>query len=551
MPDPEWWRSAVIYQIYPRSFADADGDGIGDLRGITSHISHLHELGVDALWLSPFMRSPQKDHGYDVSDFRDVDPIFGTLDDFDDLVATAHLHGLKVVIDIVPNHSSSEHPAFKAALLAAPGSEARDKYIFRDGRGEHGELPPNNWIHGVLPSPWTRVIEPDGRAGQWYLHIFDSTQPDFNWDNPWVHHEFESILRFWLDRGVDGFRIDVAHGLVKAEGLPDFDHQWQGAIIPSVDPATRPPWIDQDAVHDIYRRWRSIVDEYEPSRMLVAEAWLETERLVRYIRPDEMHQAFNFRFALAPWAAEPLRDIITESLAGDALVGAPTTWVLSNHDIVRHATRLGFPRDYPVPNGIGRDDPQPDADLGLRRARAMSMVMLGLPGSAYLYQGEELGLPEAIDIPDDDRQDYIWVTTGGAVRGRDGCRVPLPWTATGPAFGFNSTGASWLTQPAEYSQFAVQSEATNPSSTLALYRSALQTRRDRRLGDGAVQWIDGLPPGVLGYANAGVAVVANTTDVALFVSVSNKVLLASAPVDAVAPGAMLRLPPNTTVWSTA
>jgi alpha-glucosidase len=543
----EWWRNAVIYQVYPRSFADANGDGIGDLPGITSRLDYLHDLGVDAVWLSPFMRSPQKDHGYDVSDFRDVDPIFGSLADFDAMVSRAHDLGLKVIVDIVPNHSSSEHPAFQEALAAAPGSPERDRYIFRDGRGEHGELPPNNWEHGVLPAPWTRVTEADGQPGQWYLHIFDSSQPDFNWDNPWVHEEFESILRFWLDRGVDGFRIDVAHGLVKEAGLPDFNTPWDGPIIPSIDVSRRPPWIDQDGVHPIYQRWRAIVDEYQPARILVAEAWLETERLIRYVRPDEMHQAFNFRFALAQWSAASMRTVITESLAGDALVGAPTTWVLSNHDIIRHATRLGYPRGTRLPNGLGPEDPQPDAELGLRRARAMSLVMLGLPGSAYLYYGEELGLPEAIDLPDEDREDYIWVSSGGAVRGRDGCRVPMPWAGSAPSFGFGPGPNSWLTQPAEYGALAVEQQTGDSASTLEFYRLALATRRSHALGDGQLTWLEDLPAEILGFRNGDIVVVANPTDEAIRLPLTLQPVVASTVGVAANPGA-LTLPANSAVW---
>ncbi len=381
--DAPWWRDAVIYQIYPRSWADSNGDGIGDLPGITGHLDHLRDLGVDAIWLSPFFTSPQADAGYDVADYRSVDPLFGQLTDADALIGRAHDLGLKVIVDLVPNHSSDEHAWFQAALAAGPGSPERDRYLFRDGTGPDGATPPNNW-ESVFGGPgWTRVIEADGRPGQWYLHLFDVKQPDFNWEHPQVRAEFESVLRFWLDRGVDGFRVDVAHGLIKVAGLPD--HTARTTMLGATEEAaahlldeTPPepthltPYWDQDGVHEIYRQWRAVLDSYgTPDRILCAEAWVEPmERAVLYTRPDEMHQAFNFDFLSAPWHAAELRAVITRSLAAADSVGAPSTWVLSNHDVVRHATRLGYPVGTKRPNGIGASDDQPDEALGLRRARA-------------------------------------------------------------------------------------------------------------------------------------------------------------------------------------
>ncbi|GAB3861514.1 hypothetical protein GCM10027610_104140 [Dactylosporangium cerinum] len=372
----------MIYQVYPRSFADADGDGMGDLRGITSRLDHLAELGVDALWMSPFYPSPQHDAGYDVADYRDVDPRFGTLDDFDALVTAAKARNLRVVVDLVPNHTSSDHAWFLEAIKAGPGSSERERYHFRKGLGPDGELPPNGW-QSVFGGPaWTRV--PDG---EWYLHLFDSSQPDLNWDLPEVRQMFIDVLRFWLDRGVDGFRVDVAHGLIKESGLPD----WTEAQVPITSPGAEhrtPPMWDQDGVHDIYREWRRVLDSYEGDRMMVGEAWVSpAERMARYIRPDEMHQAFNFSYLMAPWTATDQRAAIIESIEGVAPVGAVCTWVLSNHDVVRHASRLGYEPGYSTQGGIGVDDPQPDEALGLRRARAATMLMLSLPGSAYLYQG--------------------------------------------------------------------------------------------------------------------------------------------------------------------
>jgi alpha-glucosidase len=483
-----WWRSAVIYQVYPRSFADSDGDGVGDLPGIRAKLPYLAALGVDALWLSPVYVSPMADAGYDVADYRDVDPVFGSREDVDRLVEQAHALGLRLVLDVVPNHTSDEHVWFQAALASAPGSGERARYLFREGRGASGEQPPNSW-RSVFGGPaWTRVTEADGTPGQWYLHLFDSKQPDLDWTCPEVRAEFEDVLRFWLDRGVDGFRVDVAHGLVKAEGLPDWDAE-QELLEGSGPDGERPPMWDQDGVHEVYRAWRRVLDEYDGDRMLVAEAWVEpAERLAHYVRPDEMHQAFNFAFLTSPWRTADLQASITDSLAASAAVGAPATWVLSNHDVVRHTTRLTLPPGAPRHNGIRATDPQPDEQLGLRRGRAATTVMLALPGSAYLYQGEELGLPEHTTLPDELRQDPTWFRHDGQVAGRDGCRVPLPWQAEAPGFGFGPSGRTWLPQPPSFGAYAADVQESDPSSTLALYRSALQLRRALGLGSGALTW---------------------------------------------------------------
>ncbi|MET0839032.1 MAG: glycoside hydrolase family 13 protein [Marmoricola sp.] len=488
-----WWRDAVIYQIYPRSWADANGDGMGDLPGITARLTHLGELGVDAVWLSPFYTSPQNDAGYDVADYRDVDPRFGSLDDADAMIGRAHELGMRVLVDLVPNHSSSEHPWFQEALASAPGSDARARYIFRDGGGESGEEPPNNWLSVFGGPGWTRVTEADGTPGQWYLHIFDVTQPDFDWTNHEVRDEMESVIRFWLDRGVDGFRIDVAHGLVKAEGLPDAVVEMHEA-----ERTDDMPMFDQPGVHEIYRRWRQITDSYgvegeDADRILCAEAWvLPVEQLAKYVRGDELHQSFNFGFLMTPWIAKELREEITQSLAAVSSYDAPQTWVLSNHDVVRHATRLGYepqPGMLRMP-GIGADDPQPDAETGLRRARAATTVMLALPGSAYLYQGEELGLPEATQLPDELREDPTWERSRHTSRGRDGCRVPIPWEGGAPSYGFGPSEKSWLPQPEVYGELAVDRQAGVPGSTLELYRSLLAARREHRLGRGELTWLD-------------------------------------------------------------
>ena len=543
----DWRRTAVVYQVYPRSFADSDGDGVGDLPGITSRLGSLAELGVDAVWLSPFYKSPQADAGYDVADYRDVDPVFGTLSDFDALLEKAHALGIKVIIDLVPNHSSDEHVWFQQALAAAPGSAERERYVFRDGRGEDGELPPNNWVSCFRGPAWTRITNPDGTPGQWYLHLFDTKQPDWNWENPEVRDEFLSVLAFWLDRGADGFRVDVAHSLIKAPGLPDLDTRQLAG--PDADPEsffqTGPMW-DQDRVHEVYRSWRSLLDTYSPDRILVAEAWVQPlSRLARYVRRDEMHQAFNFDYLEAEWNAAELRKTIATSTAANEIVGAPTTWVLSNHDVVRHVSRLGLAQARPRPNGIRALDDQPDHVLGLRRARAATLLMLGLPGSAYLYQGEELGLPDHTALDDDLRQDPTWWRSGHTEAGRDGCRVPLPWEADKPGLGFGPTGGTWLPQPSSYTELARDRQSNTDGSTLEMYKSALALRRAFKLGAGSLEWIAGLGDNVVGFVNGEVSVITNMGQAPVALP-AGELLMASGDV----PGNGT-LPVDTTVWMVA
>ena len=541
-PGSEWWRSAVIYQIYPRSFADASNDGIGDLPGITSKLDDLLELGVDALWLSPFMTSPQKDAGYDVADYCDVDPIFGTLADFDAMLEGAHARGIRVIVDLVPNHSSDQHVWFQAALAAAPGSPERARYMFRDGLGENGEVPPNNW-ESVFGGPaWTRIVEPDGTPGQWYLHLFDTSQPDFDWSNEEVREGFRGVLRFWLDRGVDGFRVDVAHGLVKKDGLPDYTPPADAASMGGEE-ADVPYW-GQPGVHEIYRDWHVLLAEYEGDRALAAEAWLPSPaKTALWVRSDEMNQAFNFEYLETPWNAPKLRAVIAESLAAYGAVGAPSTWVLSNHDVIRHASRLALTGDVPQGTGIGPgSEVQPIPALGLRRARAASTMMLALPGSAYLYQGEELGLPEVVDLPDSARQDPTWFRTHGERYGRDGCRVPIPWTANGPSYGFNGSGASWLPQPTQWAGLARDVQRNEPDSTLSLYRRALAERRAHALGTGELEWLDGYGDDVVAFRNDAITVVANVGSTPVPLPDGATVLVASAPLEDGAIGS------DTTVW---
>jgi len=545
-----WWADGVIYQVYPRSFADADGDGIGDLPGVIEHLPELAELGVDAVWLSPFYTSPQRDAGYDVADYTDVDPVFGTLQDADRLIERAHELGLKVIFDLVPNHSSSDHRWFQEALAAGPGSQERARYLFRDGKGADGSQPPNNW-QSVFGGPaWTRVTEADGRPGQWYLHLFDSSQPDFDWTNPWVRERFAEILRFWLDRGIDGFRVDVAHGLAKEHGLPDFtppdDAEPGGGISGEHagphSPAPTPYWA-QPEVHEIFREWRALVESYPGTRVLCAEAWVEPPaKLALWVRSDEMHQAFNFSYLETAWSAPDIREVITRSLEAFSAVGAPSTWVLSNHDVVRHASRLALTGEHPQGEGIGPlSEGLPDPVVGLERARAATALMLALPGAAYLYQGEELGLPEVIHLPDSARQDPTWFRTEGRRYGRDGCRVPLPWTSDAPACGFSPSGASWLPQPPGWERFARDAQRGVEGSTLELYRHALALRRELRLGSGALEWIERFGTDVVAFRNRGVTVITNIGTSAVTLP-EGELLLRTLPVVG------CELPPDATVW---
>ncbi|MFF0554927.1 glycoside hydrolase family 13 protein [Streptomyces sp. NPDC004266] len=535
-----WWRDAVIYQVYPRSFADGNGDGMGDLEGVRSRLPYLKELGVDAVWLSPFYASPQADAGYDVADYRAIDPMFGSLLDADALIREAHELGLRIIVDLVPNHSSDQHEWFQRALREGPGSVLRERYHFRPGKGVSGELPPNDW-ESIFGGPaWTRTENPDGTPGDWYLHLFAPEQPDFNWEHPAVRDEFRSILRFWLDMGVDGFRVDVAHGLVKAAGLPDIGAHDQLKLLGN----DVMPFFDQDGVHQIYRSWRQILAEYDGERILVAEAWTPTvARTANYVRPDEMHQAFNFQYLGTHWDAAELRTVIDASLDAMRPVGAPTTWVLSNHDVTRHATRFANPA------GLGTQLREAgDRELGLRRARAATLLMLALPGSAYVYQGEELGLPDVTDLPDEVRQDPSFWRASGQDGFRDGCRVPIPWTVEGSSYGFGD-GGSWLPQPATWSALSVEAQTGDPGSTLELYRSALAVRRERpELGAGdSVEWLEA-PEGVLSFRRDGFVCTANTTGRAITVPLPGRYLLSSGEVDGSAVEGTVELPADTTVW---
>ena len=513
--DPQWWRSAVVYQIYPRSFADADGDGTGDVRGMIDKLDYLAGLGVDAVWVSPWYPSPLADGGYDVSDYRDILPEFGTLAQADEFVAKAHALGLRVLIDLVPNHSSDEHTWFQQALAAAPGSAERELYLFRDGRGDDGSEPPNNWPAMFGGVAWERTTDADGTPGQWYLHLFDIKQPDWNWENPAVADEFDDILRFWFDRGIDGFRIDVANSMAKAPGLPDVD----------LDPETgRPanmlggsPYMNQPHVHDILRRWRGVADAYADSdlgaRVFVSEAWVTpAAELAKYIRPDELHTTFNFDALMCEWDAVSQRNVIDLTLASTGAVGAPPTWVLANHDTTRVVTRYGRPStgarftpdgmDLESFAGIGSvPDGATDVALGRKRARAAVLLEMALPGGAYVYQGDELGLAEVEDIPEEMLQDPTWERSGHKVRGRDGCRVPLPWSGTEAPYGFGTAETEpWLPQPADWAGRTVEAQDDDSTSHLSLYRTVLAERRaNPALGDGGLSWVEDVPEGVLAF----------------------------------------------------
>lgn len=537
----DWWRQAVVYQVYPRSFRDLNGDGLGDIAGVTERLPYLQQLGVDAVWLSPFYPSALADGGYDVDDYRDVDPRLGTLEQFDEMVAEAHRRGIKIVVDIVPNHTSDRHAWFTEALAAPAGSAARGRYIFRDGTGPDGSEPPSDWMSHFGGRAWTRV--PDG---QWYLHLFAREQPDLDWSNPEVREDFLQTLRFWSDRGVDGYRVDVAHALAKdlSEPLRNYGGVHPDALTGLPVDGSH-PLFDREEVHEIFREWRKVLDSYDPPRSAVAEAWVTTSRRVLYARPDELGQAFNFEFLVSAWSAEQFRTVVDGALSAADVAGASATWVLSNHDVVRHPSRYALPGGTDLDAWLLSDgtDPEPDDEVGLRRARAATLLMLALPGSAYLYQGEELGLPEVADLPADALQDPIWERTGHALKGRDGCRVPLPWRREGTSFGFGDGGA-WLPQPASFGELSAEAQDGVPGSTLELYRSALRLRRELQ-ADESLQWLDAGPTGQTHVLHlrrsSGWESFTNLSDGDVVVP-DGEVLLASGPLGAGT------VPPGTTVW---
>jgi alpha-glucosidase len=537
--DLDWWRRSVVYQIYPRSFHDGDGDGTGDLLGMSHALGYLASLGVDAVWVSPWYPSPMADGGYDVSDYCDIDPRYGTLDDAALFVNEAHGLGLRVFIDLVPNHASNEHPLFKAALAAAPGSPERDLFIFRDGKGDDGDEPPANWGAIFGGSAWERVLEPDGQPGQWYCHMFAPAQPDWNWDNPAVVDLFDTVVRFWLDRGIDGIRIDVADSMAKFPGHP---------------------YWDQPGVETIHRRWRAIADTYGDShlgpRIFVSEAHMSpAERLVSYVAPGRLHTTFNFDHLWCEWTGPSQRAMIETILRVHAEVGAPPTWVIGNHDTTRVVTRYGKTETgwRFLTHGVHPDDSQKfaehfaplptDVALGRRRARAAALLEFALPGVGYIYQGEELGLPEVEDLPEESLQDPTWERSGHTVRGRDGCRVPLPWSGERPPYGFGPGNEQpWLPQPADWADLTIAAQTGVPASHLELYRSALAERhRNPALGDGTLVW-DDTAPDVLSFTREpGFRCIVNFGDEVVPIPDNNRLILASSDVSA-------GIPRDTAVW---
>jgi len=521
LPEDPWWSRAVFYQLYPRSFADSDGDGVGDLGGVVARLDHLIDLGVDAVWLNPVMVSPMADHGYDVADPRDVDPLFGGIDALDRLIEAAHRAGIKVTMDLVPNHTSAAHPWFTEALAAAPGTPARERYIFRDGTGPDGALPPNNWVSVFGGPAWTRITEADGRPGQWYLHLFDGQQPDLNWDNPQVPADLEQTLRFWLDRGISGFRIDVAHGMAKPPGLPDM----ADPELPMLALADGDPRFNHDGVHDIHRGIRAVLDDYAEA-VTVGEIWVfDNTDFAKYLRPDELHLGFNFRLVRAAFDAVEVRAAIENSLAAAALADSPPTWTLSNHDVEREVSRYG--------GGV----------VGVSRARAMALVMLALPGAVFVYNGEELGLPN-VELPDSALQDPVWERSGHTERGRDGCRVPMPWSGNVAPYGFSSATDTWLPMPADWASLTVAAQQDDSSSTLQLFRRAIELRRARtRLGR-TVAWLPGPAEVVMFRCDDGLVCVLNTGPETASLP-PGEVLLTSGPLT---DGA---LPPDTAAWISA
>jgi alpha-glucosidase len=515
----QWWSSAIFYQIYPRSFADSDGDGVGDIDGVLAHLDYLELLGVNAIWLNPVTVSPMADHGYDVADPRDVDPLFGGLAALERLIAAAHEREIKITMDLVPNHTSSAHPWFQAALMTGPGSAARDRYIFRDGRGHGGLEPPNNW-QSVFGGPaWTRVVEPDGNPGQWYLHLFDAEQPDLNWDNPEVFDDFEKTLRFWLERGVDGFRIDVAHGMAKPPGLPDTEVTMRPRLLDDHDPRFNHP-----KVHAIHRDIRTVMDDY-PHAVTIGEVWVfDNAQWAEYLRPDELHLGFNFRLVRTSFDIERIRDAIENSLAAAAMANANPTWTLENHDVARRVTQYG------------------GGSVGLDRARAMALVMLALPGAVFLYNGQELGLPN-VELPDEALQDPTWERSGHADRGRDGCRIPMPWGGEAPPFGFSASPDTWLPIPPEWAAMTVEKQVSDSESTLTFFARALELRRSRsEFGGARVEWLTA-PEHALIFRrqDGGLMCALNAGDQPVALPAGD-VILSSAPLT---DGA---LPPNAAAW---
>ncbi|MET0523167.1 MAG: glycoside hydrolase family 13 protein [Nocardioides sp.] len=538
MPDGgghDWWRGAAIYQVYPRSFADANDDGTGDLAGVRARLGYLHALGIDAIWFTPWYPSPMADGGYDVADYRAIDPLFGDLDEAEHLIRDALALGIRTIIDVVPNHVSDQHAWFQAALASAPGSPERERFWFRDGLGEHGEIAPTGWESEFGGPTWSRVTGPDGTPEQWYLHLFAPGQPDLNWGHPDVVREHEEILRFWFDRGVAGIRIDSAALLAKDADLPEVSAEH--------GPGDH-PYVDREELQGIYRGWRQIADSYGPDRVLIGEIWLpDAERFARYLRPGVLHSAFNFDYMASPWQAAALRGSIEQTLEVHERVGAPATWVLSNHDVTRPVTRYGR-EDTAFAFDTKRFGTPTDLALGTRRARAAALLAMALPGAFYLFQGEELGLPEVEDIPVDRIHDPMHERSGGIDPGRDGCRVPFPWSGDAPPYGFSRAPVEpWLPQPDDWAPLTAAAQENRADSMLALYRAGLSLRRERpELGAGTLAWLD-LGPDVIAFRRGDDFVsVTNLSGGPIDLPASDRIWLASAPLEGG------HLPADATAW---
>lgn len=476
-----WWQDAAVYQIYLRSFADGDGDGTGDFTGLIRRLDYLHELGVSAVWITPFYPSPLADGGYDVADYRQVDPRLGTLGQFDEFVRSAHALGIRVLVDIVPNHTSDQHPWFRAALADGPDSAAARHYVFRRGTGPDHAQPPTNWQSNFGGSAWQPLGDDWFGGGWFYLHLFAREQPDLNWSDPDVRQDFLSILRFWCDHGVDGFRVDVSHGLAKDLSEPLRDRPDPYLMAPQAVDGSDPLW-DRNETHDIYKGWRKLLDSYDPPKYAVGESWTPfTPRVFQYARADELGAVFDFSLEKADWDRRQYRRCIDRTARCARQVGSVPTWVLGNHDVPRVASRLGLPVGADVEQWVTSNgtDPRVDPALALRRARAAALIMLSLPGTAFIYQGDELGLPEDLDLTPEQIVDPNWERSGHTFKGRDGCRIPLPWKKDAPAFGFGCgpDARTWLPQPAWFGRYAVDVQEADPDSTLRLYRSALALRR--------------------------------------------------------------------------
>ncbi|WP_040494617.1 alpha-amylase family glycosyl hydrolase [Ilumatobacter nonamiensis] len=566
MSSEHWWQNAVVYQVYVRSFADSDGDGVGDLAGIRSRLDHLVELGIDAVWLNPCYPSPQFDHGYDVADYFGIHAEYGDLAAFDELLAAARDRGIKIMMDLVPNHCSSQHRWFVDALAAAPGSRERARFYFRDGRpdgaGDAHGAPPNNWSAAFGGSAWTR---PSADDSQWYLGTFTPHQPDFDHTNPDVQAMFAEVFEFWFDRGVEGFRVDAISPVGKHPELPDAPPVPEGTGMLQVT-WENPYTVFRPEGHDVWRQFRATIDTYmdaHPDRDLtmVAEAYMNgrPDLMAAFVNDEQFHQAFAFDLLLSPWDKTEMERAIGDTL--DLMdAGSTPTWTLNNHDVQRVVTRLG--RDNATDpstvtnNALESVATSVDIAVGLRRARAMITLAMAMPGSIYLYMGEELGLPEVLDMPDDRRQDPVFITTNGERLGRDGCRVPLPWTDDPSTnFGFSASpdaSEPWLPQPEWWGEVAVDVVDQQDDATLDLYRELIAARRELAVPEGLGAMVLDLGDGLVAVRRGKLIAVTNVTATPIALDSDHDEGIADAmPVFASEPDELHTpgvIPPDSTIW---